>query len=191
MRKFLGAISMVGALAAAGASLADGERVADLGALTALADRGDAGAQLDLGRRLRDGDGVRWRDFEGAARWFRLAAGGGEVEALYALGRLHYEGFLVPRDNAEMLAALDAAAGRGHAGAMLTLGVIHELGHDGPAADHREALKWYELAAARGVPELDGKISYLRQRVRAKMSETEIAEALRLAQFWTPRLSMP
>ena len=43
---------------------------------------------------------------------------------------------------------------------------------------------WYELAARRGVPELDGKIAKLRSRVAEKMTKAQIAEALRLAQAW-------
>jgi len=151
-----------------------------------LAERGDPVAALHVGQMLRDRQGVRWRDFEGAASWFRRAAAGGNAEAEYALGRLHYEGFLVPRDTAEMRAMLKAAAWQGHARARLTLGVIYEYGLDDIGRDYTAALMWYELAARRGVPELDGKIARLRSRVSGKMTQAQIAEALRRAEAWQP-----
>jgi TPR repeat protein len=153
-----------------------------------LAERGDAAAQLHVGQMLRDRQGVRWRDFEGAAAWFRRAAAQGSGEAAYALGRLHYEGFLVPRDTAEMRAMLKAAARQGDARAELTLGVIYEYGLDDIFRDHTAALMWYERAARRGVAELDGKIAKLRSRVSEKMTKAEIADALRLAEASRPAL---
>ena len=174
-----------GALAAEMAA-GHGEHAATLKQLLVLAEHGDAAAQLRVGQMLRDRQGVRWRDFEGAASWFRRAAAGGNAEAEYALGRLHYEGFLVPRDTAEMRTMLKAAAWQGHARARLTLGVIYEYGLDDIGHDYTAALMWYELAARRGVPELDGKISRLRARVAGKMTTAQIAEALRRAEAWQP-----
>ncbi len=153
-----------------------------------LAERGNTTAQLHVGLMLRDRQGVRWRDFEGAASWFRRAAAGGSAEAEYALGRLYYEGFMVPRDTAEMRTMLKAAAWQGHARAQLTLGVIYEYGLDDIGRDYTAALMWYELAARHGVPELDGKIAKLRSRVSQKMTQAQIADALRRAQAWEPAL---
>ena len=184
------------ALVTAGASAADGDPgtiayargdyATALATWLPLAARGDIAAELRVGQMLRDRQGVRWRDFEGAASWFRKAAAHGNAEAEYALGRLYYEGFLVPRNTAEMRAMLKAAAWQGHARAQLTLGVIYEYGLDDIDEDYTAALMWYELAARRGVPELDGKIARLRSRVSGKMTPAQIAEALRLAQAWPP-----
>jgi uncharacterized protein len=179
------------ALLSGGASAAEmaaghGDHAATLKQLLPLAEHGDTAAQLRVGQMLRDRQGVRWRDFEGAASWFRRAAAGGNAEAEYALGRLHYEGFLVPRDTAEMRTMLKAAAWQGHARARLTLGVVYEYGLDDIGHDYTAALMWYELAARRGVPELDGKIAKLRSRVAGKMTKAQIAEALRRAEAWQP-----
>ena len=163
-----------------------GDHAATLKQLLPLAENGNAAAQLRVGQMLRDRQGVRWRDFEGAASWFRRAAAGGSAEAEYALGRLHYEGFLVPRDTAEMRTMLKAAAWQGHARARLTLGVVYEYGLDDIGHDYTAALMWYQLAARRGVPELDGKIARLRARVAGKMTKAQIAEALRRAEAWQP-----
>jgi TPR repeat protein len=151
-----------------------------------LAERGDVEAQLRIGEMLRDGLGVRWKDFEQAAAWFRRAAAQGQADAQYALGRLHYEGFIIPRDTLEMRQALAAAARQGHARAQLTLGVVYEYGLDDIGSDLTEALKWYELAARHRVAELDAKIARLAARVRAKMTTAQIAAALRLAKDWDP-----
>jgi TPR repeat protein len=158
-------------------------------ALTAwlpLAERGDSDAQLRVGQMLPDRQGVRWREFERAAAWFRRAALQHQPEAQYALARLHYEGFLVPRDAAEMWAMLEAAARLNHARAQLTLGVIYEYGFGDIDADLTEALKWYELAAGGGIADVDAKLTRLRQRVRSKMTDAEIAAALKLAAAWVP-----
>ena len=163
-----------------------GDYTAALAAWLPLAEQGDADAQLRVGRMLRDRQGVRWRDFERAAEWFRRAALQGRTEAQYALARLHYEGFLVPRDATEMRLMLEAAARHGHAGAQLTLGVVYEYGFDQIPADLTEALKWYELAARQGVADVDGKLERLRPRVRAKMTDAQIAAALELAAAWPP-----
>jgi len=173
--------------AASDASAIPSIRAEDAAALAArlrLAEAGDADAQLRVGQMLRDRQGVRWRDFERAATWFRRAALQGRSEAQYALGRLHYEGLLVPRDAAEMCRMLEMAARQGHAGAQLTLGVIREYGFDDVEADLTEALKWYELAAGRGVAGVDGKLARLRPRVRAKMTDAQIATALDRAASW-------
>jgi hypothetical protein len=169
------------------AAYARGDYAAALAAWLPLAEQGDADAQLRVGRMLRDRQGVRWRDFERAADWFRRAARHGRSDAQYALARLHYEGFLVPRDSAEMRLMLESAARQGHAGAQLTLGVVYEYGFDEIPADLTEALKWYELAARQGVADVDGKLQRLRPRVRAKMTDAQIAAALELAAAWPPQ----
>ena len=83
---------------------------------------------------------------------------------------------------------LRAAAWQGDARAQLTLGVIYEYGLDDIDFDYTAALMWYELAARHGVTELDGKIAKLRSRVSEKMTQAQIAEALRRAQAWEPAL---
>jgi hypothetical protein len=182
--RIVGLACFAAALAGVAAAAETGDAATTLRQELVLAAHGDSLAQLRAGEMLRDREGVRWRDFEGAAAWFRRAAAQGSVEAEYALARLHYEGFLVPRNTAEMRAMLEAAAQRGHARAQLTLGVIYEYGLDNIDFDYTAALMWYELAARHGMPELDGKIAKLRARVAEKMTQAQIAEALRRAQAW-------
>ncbi|MGH7187173.1 MAG: tetratricopeptide repeat protein [Pseudomonadota bacterium] len=154
---------------------------------TALAEQGNAIAQLRVGEMLRDGRGS-WRLFDDAASWFRLAAAQGNVDAQYALVRLHYQGFIIPRDTAEMMRWLTKLADGGHARAQITLGAVYEYGLDDVQPNLAEALKWYELAAALGGDEVRARADQVSARIRAKMTETEIAEARSLAQAWQPRL---
>lgn len=191
MRKLLLAACLICSAFPAGAGFDDGAEAyvrgdydRALAAWLPMARTGDTAAQLRVGEMLRDRQGVRWRDFEGAAAMFRLAAVRGVADAQYELGRLHYEGFLVPRDTAEMTGALIAAARQGHGRAMLTLGVIYEYGVDDVAANLTDALKWYELARQHGAADVGARIVRLRERVRAKMTDAQIAAALELAESW-------
>lgn len=168
-----------------------GDYAAALAVWRPLAMAGDAAAQLRVGEMFRDRQGVRWRDFEGAAAMFRLAAAQGLPDAQFALGRLHYEGRLVPRDTREMLSSLIAAARQRHAAARITLGVVYEYGLDGISPNLTEAYKWYDLAAASGAPALHDKLAKLHARISAKMTAGEIADAIELAQAWHPSEPAP
>jgi uncharacterized protein len=149
------------------------------------AEQGDVRAQLRLGELYRDGKGV-WRNGDDAALWFRMAALQGNTAAQYYLARLHFEGFIVPRDTAEMMHWLSAAADAGYWRAQVTLGAVYEFGFDDLPADLSEALKCYELAASHGAPEVQAMAERLRERVRAKMTAGQIAEALVRVQAWRP-----
>jgi hypothetical protein len=153
----------------------------------ALAERGSAVAQFRVGEMLRDGRGS-WRLFEEAAVWFRLAAAQGHVEAQYALVRLHYQGFIIPRDTSEMMRWLTKLASAGHARAQVTLGAVYEYGLDDIQPDLSQALKWYELAAQLGGTEVRAMADQVRTRIRTKMTDTEIADAQSQAQTWRPTL---
>ena len=61
------------------------------------AEKGDAGAQYNLGLMYEQGYGVA-PDPRQAAAWFEKAAERGEVNAQYRLGSLYYHGQGVPRD---------------------------------------------------------------------------------------------
>jgi hypothetical protein len=153
----------------------------------ALAEQGAAVAQFRVGEMLRDGRGS-WRLFEEAAAWFRLAAAQGNIDAQYALVRLHYQGFIIPRDTSEMMHWLTKLAGAGHARAQVTLGAVYEYGLDDIEPDLSQALKWYELAAQLGGTEVRAMADQVRTRIRTKMTDIEIADAQSQAEAWRPTL---
>ena len=77
----------------------------DLGRLHARAERGNAGAQYELGRAYAE----IWNAQE-ASKWYRKASEQGLADAQYALGQNYFTGEGVPRNNVEAYAWFSLAA---------------------------------------------------------------------------------
>lgn len=114
-----------------------------------LAAEGDAEAQLQLGMRYAEGDGVIQNDKE-AARWFARAAKQGLAEAQYQYGRVLLEGRGVVQDYKAAFEWIEKPAKRGYAKAQYSLGELYRYG-TGTAIDKSRAYLWFNLAAAQGV----------------------------------------
>jgi len=110
---------------------------------------GDADAQLALGIRYQEGDGVIKNDQE-AAKWFALAARKGVLEAQYRYGLALLQGRGVVQDYKAAFDWLKLAAERGYAPAQLSLGELYRFG-TGTGMDKARAYLWFNLAAAQGV----------------------------------------
>ena len=149
-----------------------------------VAQAGDATASYRIGQLYRQGQGLRYRDFEKAVYWYQRAAGRGYVPAQYEVARLQFEGLMVPRDIDEMMYWLWRAALSGHADSQVMLGCVYEYGEPGVAANYMEALKWYLVAAKSGPPELQTRALKLADRVSAKMTPEQIDAARWLASEW-------
>ena len=148
-------LTAVGALVGATAWLALGQH-ATLSAATEAArlphpraEQGDAEAQLQLGMRYAEGDGVIQNDKE-AARWFALAARQGLAEAQYQYGLALLHGKGVVQDYRSAFRWIEKPARRGYARAQYTLGELYRFG-TGTAIDKARAYLWFNLAAAQGV----------------------------------------
>ena len=115
----------------------------------ARAAHGDAEAQLQLGMRYAEGDGVIQNDKE-AARWFALAAQQGQAEAQYRYGLALLQGRGVVQDYKAAFNWIEKPAQRGYARAQYSLGDLYRYG-TGTAVDKARAYLWYNLAAAQGV----------------------------------------
>jgi hypothetical protein len=113
------------------------------------AERGDAEAQLQLGMRYAEGDGVIQNDKE-AARWFALAAKQGLAEAQYQYGLALLHGKGVVQDYRSAFGWIEKPAKRGYARAQYSLGELYRYG-TGTAVDKARAYLWFNLAAAQGV----------------------------------------
>jgi len=74
-----------------------------------LAQKGDADAQLKLGRLYVEGDVVS-EDAAEAAKWYRLAAEQGQADAQVWLGMAYETGKGVPTDKVEAYAWFDVAS---------------------------------------------------------------------------------
>ena len=111
--------------------------------------RGDAEAQLQLGLRYAQGDGVIQNDKE-AAKWLELAAKQGLAEAQYHYGLALLQGRGVVQDYKAAFSWIEKPAQRGYAKAQFSLGELYRYG-TGTAIDKARAYLWFNLAAAQGV----------------------------------------
>ena len=115
----------------------------------ARAAAGDADAQLKLGLRYAEGDGVIQNQKE-ATQWFALAAKQGNTEAQYHYGLALLKGRGVVQDYRAAFSWIEKAAQRGYAKAQYDLGELYRYG-TGTPVDKPRAYLWFNLAAAQGV----------------------------------------
>jgi len=115
----------------------------------ARAAQGDAEAQLQLGLRYAEGDGVIQNDKE-ATKWFALAAKQGLAEAQYHYGLALLQGRGVVQDYQAAFSWIEKPAKRGYAKAQYSLGELYRFG-TGTAVDKARAYLWFNLAAAQGM----------------------------------------
>ena len=170
-------VAVLAASAPLAAQLPDG--------LRERAERGDAAAQAEVGRRYYAGEGVPQDDAE-AVRWTRLAAEQGHAPAQYALGLLYFRGRGVPGDDAAAGRWYRAAAGQGHPPAQAALSALYAYGA-GVEADPVLASMWVELAWRASLDGGDWRL-YARQRAELAswLTPEQTAEGRRLAREWTP-----
>jgi localization factor PodJL len=130
--------------------------------LKALATRGDASAQYELGVRYSDGRGLV-RDSKAAAQWFEKAADQGLAPAQYRLGSYYEKGIGVERDYAKARSYYQQAAENGNARAMHNLAVLFAEGNDGKP-DYAAASEWFRKAADFGVRDSQYNLAILYAR---------------------------
>jgi hypothetical protein len=111
--------------------------------------QGDAEAQLQLGLRYAEGDGVIQNDKE-AAKWFALAAKQGLSEAQYQYGLALLEGRGLVQDYKAAFSWIEKPAQHGHAKAQFSLGDLYRYG-TGTEVNKARAYLWFNLAAAQGL----------------------------------------
>ena len=172
------------------AAYARGDHATALRGFRIHAERGDAEAQFILGIMYDDGEGVP-PDYAEAVLWYRRAAEKGLVVAQFMLGLMYAEGEDVPQDYAEAVRWYRRAAEQDNADAQFKLGVGYDNGYGVPQ-DLVQAHKWYNLAASRasGVDQdLREKAVRSRDRIAARLTPAQLAEAQRLAREWQPRTS--
>ena len=153
----------------------------------ALADRGDADAQYNLGVMYNNGDGVP-QNYAEALKWHRKAAAQGNGNAQFNLGRMYDYGQGLPQNYPEAAKWYRLAANQGVAVAQYKLGIMYHDGHGVPR-DYVQAYMWFHVAAAQfpaSEPESRDDAIEARDFVAAKMSQQEIARAQELARQWKP-----
>ncbi len=110
------------------------------------ADAGQAEAEFDLGVLYAQGLGVK-RDLTAAMSWYRKAADQGNAEAEFALGQMYSRGWGVPRDETDALRWMEMASDPVSDGPPTDWARIEGYGAQ---QDQKQAVYWYERAAAQG-----------------------------------------
>ncbi len=96
--------------------------------------------------RLKGNEAYEAGIYEEALRWYRMAAGRGNVDAQYQLGYMYTFGKGVPKDAPEAIHWYRMAAEQGNAAAKINLGVMYQNGLGIPK-DDAEAVRWYRMAS--------------------------------------------
>jgi TPR repeat protein len=120
----------------------------DISKLHAMAEGGDASAQLTLGLAYQNGRGVQ-EDDALAAEWYRKAAEAGNAEAQNDLAVMYMNGWGVEKDKAEAARWYRLAVKQKNAHAMFNLGAAYYNG-DGVGIDDARAYAWFLLAQDNG-----------------------------------------
>ena len=148
------------------------------------AEQGHPDAQNNLGVMYDEGVGVSEDDREAAA-WYRRAAEQGLAYAQSNLGYMYDDGVGVSEDDREAAAWYRRAAEQGLVYAQFRLGVMYDEGEGALPEDDVLAYVWLNLAAAQG----DYRAMEIRDRLRSRMTEDDVAEAEELSRELAARIS--
>jgi localization factor PodJL len=130
--------------------------------LTAAANAGNAKAEMLIGLKYVDGDGVPANEAEGA-KWLQKAASQNEPVAAYRLGTLYERGKGVTADPAKATKWYQVAAQAGNRKAMHNLAVAFAQG-TGVQKNFAEAARWFSKAAALGLSDSQFNLAVLYER---------------------------
>ena len=146
----------------------------------ALAEQGNANAQVLLGRMYLMGQGVL-KDPDTAVKWFRAAAVQGNSEGEFLLGSM----YLLPRsDVAEGLKWMRLSAEQGNQDAQLLLGKAYMEGAPELPRDPVQAEMWLRLSAWDNLPFYHAQLT----AAEKEMSLEQIAKGKALADEWKPKV---
>jgi len=121
------------------------------------ANKGDRGAQLELGKLYFGGKGGVSKNIEEALKWFRAAEAQRDAVAPAYIGMAYEFGWGVPQSDSEAVRWYTISADRGFEGAMFDLGNMYEQGRGVPK-DLIEAERLYRLSAKKGYEKAKAKL---------------------------------
>ena len=147
----------------------------ELADLRAIAESGEADAQVTLGLIYARGEGVPQDDAEAIA-WFRKAAEQGLADAQATLGLTYARGEGVPQDYTEAASWFREAAEQGHALAQLSIGLRYFTGLGVPQ-DDAEAVAWYRRAVEQGHTDAQARIEQMRAEQRLLQQQVTPTQA--------------
>ena len=170
----------------AGADLESGKRAyqqedyaSALKDFTALAEKGNAEAQVLLGRMYLTGRGVP-KDPDRGLKWFKAAAAQDSADGEFLLGSM----YLLPRSNpAEGLRWVRLSAEQGNQDAQMLLGKTYMDGLPELPRDPIQGEMWLRLAAKDNLPFYEAQLA----AAERQMNPEQIAKGKALAEAWKPR----
>jgi hypothetical protein len=133
-----------------------------------MAERGDAGAQYELGGLYKEylynwsKDDIISNDVVKAITWYRKAAEQGHKSAQRELGKMYQNGNGIQRSYAEAVRWYHKAAIQGDAVAQNSLGLMFQNGH-GVSQNNSEAVKWYRKSAEQGNVDAQSNLREIQQ----------------------------
>ena len=133
--------------------------LAPLDRLSALAEKGNASAELLIGLKYLEGG----HSDAQAAHWPERASDHGNAVAQNALGALYQSGRGVGADPAKATRLYLAAAGQGNRHAMSNLAVLYAGAGQG-MKDYTEASRWFERSASLGYVDAQFNLAVLYER---------------------------
>lgn len=150
----------------------------DYEATKARAEAGDAQAQYELGYMYHV-DYETVRNYQEAAKWYRLAAEQGRADAQGMLGTLYWEGKGVVQNYQEAIKWKRLAASQGDALDQIILGTMYRDGV-GTTQDNIRAYMWFSVASAQDGIWREGA-THSRDTIIIKLSRQELQQAQLLA----------
>lgn len=114
------------------------------------AEAGRGYSQFMVANMYLNGEGTPMNEAAGV-EWMHTAAEGGYPPAIYGLGLFNLFGFEGEPDEVSAATYFEKAAKQEHGLSMLALGKMHALGI-GVEKDIDEAVRWFRLARANGLP---------------------------------------
>lgn len=136
------------------------------------AQRGDASAQIDLGYKYQQGEGVP-TDLPTACAWFKKASDQGDPIGQCNYGTMLIYGWGCKQDQAAAKALFEKALTKKCKYAYYELGVIYEQGL-GVKPDYDKAFEYYKKAALLGVPQAINNLASMRAHGQLKADWTPL-----------------
>lgn len=163
---FSGLVLIIHTIAGGGAATAASSptELPSVDVVKPLAELGDADAQFVIGEAYHDGRGGK-RNYDEAARWYRLAANQGHAFAEFRLGYMLSQGE-IKRNYEEAAKWYRLAAAQGIGSAQNNLGVMYSRGLGVPL-NAVYALMWYLVGAS-----TDGAEGALQRQNRDRLQRT-------------------
>lgn len=148
--------------------------------LTPLAEKGNADAQLILGKMYLKGQGVL-KDPDQAIKWFKASATQGNADAQFFLGSMY---LLPQKDVGEGVKWLRLSAEQGNQDAQFLLGKAYMQGVKELPRDPVQGDMWLRLAAAQNLDFYHNELL----GAERQMTQDQIAKGKALAAAWKPKV---